>query len=105
MDWMYLQTPQFTLSTRPQDKDVSTESAPDVSITMRYGAITDVIIHHDQDTASAQALKEHLAGRKVHEIRDWANLLGDLNVEVPHPTDRSTIITLSIFLSMMLPKP
>lgn len=102
---MYLQTPQFLLSTRPQGEDASTGTAPDISITMRYGAITDVSVHSDEDTATSQTMKQHLAGRKVHEIDDWTRVLEDLDVKVPHPDDRSTAIQLSAFLNMMLPKP
>ncbi|KAM0715279.1 hypothetical protein Q7P37_008777 [Cladosporium fusiforme] len=79
-EWTYLQTPQFTFSSRGNASSSTTvnklsssdQNAPLVEFTARYGVITESNV---QLTPSAPSIGESLVGRRLHEISDWSAAL------------------------------
>lgn len=85
LDWTYLQTPQFTFSSRKTDDD-SRERPPlpdfvpsDASarFTARNGTITeaDITDGYSKDLGNSESISSTLVGKKLHEIEDWQAVL------------------------------
>lgn len=71
-EWTYLQTPQFTISNRDQDVDLT---MPGLKLTVRGGCITETQIKLEGvSTDRVSAFAESLQGLAVHDITDWAAL-------------------------------
>lgn len=66
LEWKYLQTPQFTISTEEQVEGVNME------LTVRYGAITSgSIAFNDGASISTLELPGAVIGLKLHEVSSW----------------------------------
>lgn len=65
LDWKYLQTPQFTISTKG-------DATPDLDLelSVRYGAINGGSLSTGH-TASRHELPSEALGLKLHEVRSW----------------------------------
>ncbi|KAF2636024.1 hypothetical protein P280DRAFT_410335 [Massarina eburnea CBS 473.64] len=64
-DWLWQQTPQFTISLQP---------AANIELIVRHGVVHEV--HHNQgEDGRLSMLQTALVGRKLHEIRDWSAFL------------------------------
>jgi lipoate-protein ligase A len=76
LEWTYLQTPQFTFSSRSNNnKDATvatTRNFPLIEFTARFGVVTECNI---QLTPSSPSIGENLLGKRLHEIADWETLL------------------------------
>ncbi|KAF1955641.1 hypothetical protein CC80DRAFT_516996 [Byssothecium circinans] len=60
-DWLWQQTPQFTVSLEPAS----------IEVVVRHGAIHEL----QGDDSRLPMLQEALVGHKLHEIRDWSEFL------------------------------
>ncbi|CAK4026781.1 lipoate- ligase A [Lecanosticta acicola] len=98
-DWTFLQTPQFTISTRSQAVlDV------DLELTVRYGAVTNASLTVDRDSGAAAAvsdLRGGIIGQKIHEIVDWGAAFGP-ELDKLDTWRRERLLK---WLESMLPKP
>ncbi|KAF2158602.1 hypothetical protein M409DRAFT_71547 [Zasmidium cellare ATCC 36951] len=66
LEWKYLQTPQFTISTKEQVEGVNME------LTVRYGAITNgSITFNNGGSTSTFELPGAVVGLKLHELSSW----------------------------------
>ncbi|KAK0705973.1 hypothetical protein B0T26DRAFT_814647 [Lasiosphaeria miniovina] len=91
-EWIYDQTPQFTLSSHPTDDDPRPRPAlppnlpPNLRIhlTVRHGEIQTAAVsglryvalsRADESAAHDAALSTSLAGQRLHDIRDWHAVL------------------------------
>ncbi|KXT04223.1 hypothetical protein AC578_83 [Pseudocercospora eumusae] len=95
MDWIYLQTPQFTISI---DAALTDEKSLDISV--RYGAINGATLDGSPLSEKDQA-GEILLGQKIHEIKSWAEIIqraGLPFVESPR------ISSIAQWLEQMLPR-
>lgn len=77
LEWTYLQTPQFTFSSRgtadaPVDRLPGDHDAPLVEFTARYGVVTQCNI---QLTPESSSIGDGLVGKRLHEIADWTAML------------------------------
>lgn len=73
LDWMYCQTPQFTLYTEPQTDSVQSAGFPpppkaSISITSKHGAISDISVDGSVSTEISQELNQ-IPKAKIHELR------------------------------------
>lgn len=75
LEWTYLQTPQFTVSSRGNGAHGSEGSVdlavPAIEMTVRYGAITESKIALEGEDKASDAL----VGQRLHEITDWEKAL------------------------------
>lgn len=98
MDWTYLQTPQFTISTKSQAVlDV------DLTLTVRYGAITGATLTVGHDTgasSTATELSGNIIGHKIHETASWEAAFGTELDQL----DLSQRTRLCEWLDQMLPR-
>ncbi|KZF25805.1 lipoyltransferase [Xylona heveae TC161] len=88
LEWTFLQTPQFVLSSHPTPDDPrerptldsAIPSKTQISLKSRSGVIleSDIHIPSDGPLAETQAAEIHkeLANKKIHEIDNWEALLG-----------------------------
>jgi lipoate-protein ligase A len=74
LEWTYLQTPQFTFSSRSNNADTTTttKSFPLIEFTARFGVVTECNI---QLTPSSSSIGENLLGKRLHETEDWEAVL------------------------------
>lgn len=95
LDWTYLQTPLFTLSSTPeQSQEVK------LDVTARHGAVTsaEVSFHDGSEALTRQVkLSESIVGRKLHENVDWEGALRPILPEI----ERQNLVR---WLGRMLPK-
>ena len=92
-----MQTPQFTIS-NAEDGSVDVG----IELTVRNGVLTDGYIRNRAPGTEARIeMSDHAAGRKVHEVSDWDQVLleGFADLE---PSKRAK---LSMWLASMLPMP
>lgn len=83
LDWIYCQTPQFTFSYNnvgiPTKADATDSSSQHLSIdfTARHGEITEIEIDQPGTWNSelSNDIGEALKGQKLHEIKDWTQVL------------------------------
>ncbi|KAI9829107.1 MAG: Biotin/lipoate A/B protein ligase [Thelocarpon impressellum] len=95
--WLYLQTPQFTLSSHPPGDDGKAKSAsPDgiappahITLEARAGTITSSQVSFSANTAEADAQAEEvqrlLEGKKIHDVDDWHQLMQGSSESDHHP--------------------
>ncbi|KAF2204725.1 hypothetical protein GQ43DRAFT_468850 [Delitschia confertaspora ATCC 74209] len=85
-DWMYSQTPQFSLSNSKINEEASQKKTLtrevkfpdgiDMHLTVHHGIIKECDIHGPHaTTAEFQNIQSRLLHRKVQDIRDWHSLL------------------------------
>ncbi|KAK4610552.1 Putative lipoate-protein ligase A [Fulvia fulva] len=99
LDWTYLQTPQYSLSTKSQ---VLLDA--DLELSVRYGAITDgALTIGAEGGASDQkhALDSRMIRRKVHEVDSWESAMG-ITLDHLDSWQRGRLIE---WLEKMLPRP
>lgn len=74
-DWTFLQTPQFTVSSRgngsPGIEGFVDVTVPEIELTVRYGAITESKIALEGEGNAG----ESLVGQRLHKITDWRSTL------------------------------
>lgn len=88
LDWTFLQTPQFTVSSRgngtPGSHGFVDAAVPEIDMTVRYGAITESRIALDGEAKAGEAL----IGQRLHEITDWRTVLPQLATESSSESNR-----------------
>jgi lipoate-protein ligase A len=94
LEWTYLQTPQFTISTQ-SDEDLGTN----LELSVRYGSINGATLSVGDSGTSQRDLGESLTGHKVHEIADWEGIMDKALSEVS-PDQRVRLIK---WFNKMLP--
>jgi len=75
LEWTYLQTPQFTFSSRSNSNNhtaATTKNFPLIEFTARFGVVTECNI---QLTPSSPSIGENLIGKRLHETPDWETVL------------------------------
>jgi len=84
LDWTFLQTPQFTVSSRgnstPGIESFVDATVPEIEMTVRHGAITECTIALDEDSEAGKSL----VGQRLQEITDWRAAL-------PQPVSSSSM--------------
>lgn len=91
--WTYLQTPQFTISTKSeQTLDV------DLELSVRYGAIDSRFLGSGDIGGASQ---KGLLGLKLHEVTSWASAIDD--EELLHQLDSTRKSRLVEWLAEKLP--
>ncbi|EME83954.1 uncharacterized protein MYCFIDRAFT_210740 [Pseudocercospora fijiensis CIRAD86] len=95
LDWMYLQTPQFTISA---DAALAREQSLDISV--RYGAINGVALDGSPLSEKDQAA-EILFGQRIHEIKSWTEVLGRAGLL---PSRCSQVPSIAQWFERMLPR-
>ena len=80
-EWIYTQTPQFTLSTHPTADDPRPRAVP-VAYYLPHDFRLEMTVRHGQITAVSGGspdtdLQETLVSRYLHEVSDWRAAAGD----------------------------
>lgn len=96
MDWKYLQTPQFTLSSA-RDETLNLN----IELTVRHGIITGGSISEEGQGTEVAVVDDlrALQGQKLHEIRSWKGVLDSLLPALSSQA-KSTVVS---WLQRMLP--
>ncbi|TAQ85917.1 hypothetical protein B7494_g5758 [Chlorociboria aeruginascens] len=85
LEWIYLQTPQFTFSTKETEDDPKRRPAlpnclpPDLnmSFTARNGSITEASLQYHGTRRHAD---RQFVNHRLHEIKDWSQFFRDQNL-------------------------
>ena len=97
LDWKYLQTPQFSLSSAA-DETINV----DMELTVRHGAVTGGHVSAREFNSSAVAkyeLNDGVLGQKLHELRSWDTTLNS-SLQTLDARDKSSLFS---WLQRMLP--
>lgn len=94
LDWTYLQTPQFMISTKQESI-----AGIGLELSVRYGAIADGSVAREDASISTMELPKSLIGLKLHEVQSWED---EFCSQLQHvgPVERSK---LAEWLHRMLP--
>ncbi|WPG98553.1 Putative lipoyltransferase/lipoate-protein ligase [Acrodontium crateriforme] len=94
MEWTYLQTPQFSISSKSEDtKD------PDLELSVRFGALNTGSLKASRLQSGEISLPEQSIGHKVHEMKSWDEALDPMLAGL----DKSQRQKLTTWLDKMLP--
>lgn len=87
-DWIFGQTPQFTLSTHPTEDDPRERPGGpppnfNIHLNIRHGEITAASVSgpvwRDTVNSPKQDVNELLVGQKVYRVKDWRDILDTLS--------------------------